>query len=244
MKSSLNALRLPPRVRSVAQAAVGGGSVNGELAWLSWAGTVWRLHGDGGTVYVKRAADLAAERDRLTWLSGRWPVPEVAGFLHASGDDWLLTRELPGVPLDLAAGGAHIKGSPRTHGAARFVGNKGGHPSFAWEPARVAQLFGEILRGLHDTDADGCPFGVARAGRVVIHGDYCLPNVLMQDGKLSGLLDVGQAGLGDPREDLAAGVWTLQYNFGAGHARDFLDAYGAPAMTDQEIERLRRRYAR
>jgi aminoglycoside phosphotransferase len=79
---------------------------------------------------------------------------------------------------------------------------------------------------------------------VVIHGDYCLPNVLMQDGKLSGLLDVGLAGLGDPREDLAAGVWTLQYNFGVGHARDFLDAYGAPAMTDQEIERLRRRYAR
>jgi len=36
----------------------------------------------------------------------------------------------------------------------------------------------------------------------------------------------------------------LQYNFGPGYARGFLDANGAPAMTDPEIERLRRRYGR
>jgi len=53
---------------------------------------------------------------------------------------------------------------------------------------------------------------------------------------------VGQTGLGDPRQDLAAGVWSLQYNFGPGHGREFLDAYGAPPMADQEIERLRRKY--
>ena len=71
-----------------------------------------------------------------------------------------------------------------------------------------------------------------------------MPNVLVSEGELSALVDVGAAGLGDPRQDLAAGVWTLQYNFGPGHAREFLDAYGAPPMTDQEIERLRRRYGR
>ena len=73
---------------------------------------------------------------------------------------------------------------------------------------------------------------------------YCLPNVLVQDGKLSGLVDVGQSGLGDPEVDLAAGVWTLQYNFGKGFARAFLEVYGWPPMTDQAIEKLRRRYAR
>ena len=43
---------------------------------------------------------------------------------------------------------------------------------------------------------------------------------------------------------LAASVWTLQYNYGPGFGREFLDAYGASPMTDVEIERLRRRYAR
>jgi aminoglycoside phosphotransferase len=191
-----------------------------EFAWMSWAGTVWRLGGESGAVYVKRAAHLADERDRLAWLSGRWPVPEVVGFHRAAGDDWLLTREVPGVPLY--------------------------HPSIGLPPAGVARVLGEILREVHRTEAVGCPFGTAKPGHVLIHGDYCLPNVLVAGAppQLSALIDVGQAGLGDPRDDLAAGVWTLQYNYGPGVAREFLDAYGAPQMTDAQIEHLRRRYAR
>ena len=220
MKSSSpsSTLRLPREVRSAALAAIGGKRINAEFAWLSWAGTVWRLAGESGAVFVKRAAELTAERDRLAWLAGRWPVPEVVGFFHISGDDWLLTREVPGVPLY--------------------------HASIGWEPSRVAAVFGEILRGLHSTDASGCPFGVKKRGNVLIHGDYCLPNILVQDGKLSALIDVGRSGFGNPEDDLAAGVWTLQYNFGKGFAREFLDAYGWPPMTDQAIERLRRKYGR
>ncbi len=216
MKSS--PLPLPSGVRASAESALGAAPIREDFAWMSWAGTVWRLSGETGSVFVKRAADLAGERDRLAWLAGRWPVPEVVGFLHEMGDDWLVTREVPGVPMS--------------------------QPSNGWEPSRVATKLGEILRVLHSTDAAGCPFGVSRRGNVLIHGDYCLPNVLVQDGELSGLVDVGQSRLGNPDDDLAAGVWTLQYNFGEGFARAFLDAYGWPPMTDQAIEKLRRKYAR
>ena len=205
-------------MRGAALAAIGGKRIKAEFAWLSWAGTVWRLVGESGAIFVKRAAELAPERDRLAWLAGRWPVPVVVGFFNISGDDWLLTREVPGVPLY--------------------------HPSVGWEPLRVAKLFGEILRGLHATDAAGCPFGVRKRGNVLIHGDYCLPNVLVQEGKLSALIDVGRSGLGNPEDDLAAGVWTLQYTFGKGFARDFLEAYRWPPMTAQAIEKLRRKYGR
>jgi aminoglycoside phosphotransferase len=223
MESSSATLRMPRRVRAAALAAIGRARAGradefGELAWMSWAGTVWRLAGDSGVVYVKRAAALAGERDRLEWLQGRLPVPEVLGFFHAAGDEWLMTREVPGVPLF--------------------------HRSVAWPPSRVARVLGEILRAIHATDATDCPFGVRKRGHVLVHGDYCLPNVLVSGGVLTGLIDVGRTGLGDPRVDLAAGVWSLQYNFGPGQARDFLDAYGAAPMTDQEIERLRRRYGR
>jgi aminoglycoside phosphotransferase len=218
MESSSATLRLPRRVRAAAQAAVGESRLSSELAWMSWAGTVWRLGGESRAVYVKRAAHLVDERDRLAWLAGRWPVPEVVGFYHAAGDDWLLTREVAGVPLH--------------------------HPSVGLPPASVASLLGEILREIHRTDATGCPFGTPKRGHVLIHGDYCLPNVLVVGGKLSALIDVGGAGLGDPRDDLAAGVWTLHYNYGPGFAGEFLEAYGAPAMTDAELERLRRSYGR
>ena len=217
MKSS--PLPLPANVRAAAAAALGGGAIREEFAWMSWAGTVWRLTGEGGAVmFVKRAADLAGERDRLAWLDGRWPVPRVAGFFHELGDDWLLTHEITGVPMY--------------------------HPSVGWQPLRVAGRLGEILRGLHATEATDCPFGVRKQGHVLIHGDYCLPNVLVSDGELRGLVDVGLSGLGNPEDDLAAGVWTLQYNYGKGFARAFLDAYGWPPMTDVAIEKLRRRYSR
>jgi aminoglycoside phosphotransferase len=214
----MGTLRLPMEVRAAALAALGGKGLHGELAWMSWAGTVWRLVGESGAVYVKRAANLVDERDRTAWLAGRWPVPEVIGFFQAFGDDWLLTREVTGVPLY--------------------------HASVGWEPARVARRFGEILREIHSTDSTGCPFGERKPGHVLIHGDYCLPNVLVEDGRLTALVDLGQSGLGDPRDDLAAGLWTLHYNFGHGYAPDFLDAYGVPPMTDRDTERLRRRYGK
>jgi len=210
---------LPPEVRQATQAALGGEPVSEEFAWMSWAGTVWRVRGaDGAAVFVKRAANLTAERDRAAWLTGRWPVPEVVGLFQALGDDWLVTRAVPGVPMF--------------------------DSSVGWEPARVAVTFGEILKQLHAVDATGCPFGVSKRGHVLIHGDYCLPNVLVHDGRFSAVVDVGLVGLGNPEIDLAAGVWTLQYNYGKGFARAFLDAYGWPPMSDEAIEKLRRRYAR
>jgi aminoglycoside phosphotransferase len=211
-------LKLPTQVRAAAMASLGAKSLREEFAWMSWAGTVWRLVGESGAVYVKRAAHLADERDRTVWLAGRWPVPEVIGFYKAYGDDWLLTREVSGVPLY--------------------------HASIGWEPARVARRLGEILKEIHATDASGCPFGEAKPGLVLIHGDYCLPNVLVEQGRLTALVDLGRSGIGDPRDDFAAALWSLHYNYGPGYARDFLDAYGVPPMTDRDIERMRRRYGR
>ena len=63
-------MRLPPAVRAAALVAVGGTRLQKELAWMSWAGTVWRLEGQSGVVYVKRARDLEGERDRTVWMAG------------------------------------------------------------------------------------------------------------------------------------------------------------------------------
>lgn len=70
----------------------------------------------------------------------------------------------------------------------------------------------------------------ALRGRVLLHGDYCLPNIVFDRWKLSGFIDVGNGGVGDRHIDLFWGIWTLWYNLKTDRYGDrFLDAYGRDA---------------
>ena len=62
---------------------------------------------------------------------------------------------------------------------------------------------------------------------VLLHGDYCLPNIMLKDFKVTTFIDVGNGGIGDRHVDLFWGAWTLWFNLGTDAYRDrFLDAYG------------------
>lgn len=61
----------------------------------------------------------------------------------------------------------------------------------------------------------------------LLHGDYCLPNILLQNWQFSGFIDVGCGGVGDRHVDLFWGAWTLFFNLKTDRYSDrFLDAYG------------------
>ncbi|MBQ8849007.1 MAG: aminoglycoside 3'-phosphotransferase [Clostridia bacterium] len=61
----------------------------------------------------------------------------------------------------------------------------------------------------------------------LLHGDYCLPNIMLDGWKLSGFIDLGNGGVGDRHIDIFWGIWTLWYNLKTDKYRDrFLDAYG------------------
>ena len=65
----------------------------------------------------------------------------------------------------------------------------------------------------------------------LIHGDFCLPNVMLNDWKLSGFIDLGNGGVADKHIDLYWGAWTLNFNLGTEKYRDvFFDAYGRDAI--------------
>ena len=49
---------------------------------------------------------------------------------------------------------------------------------------------------------------------VFTHGDYCLPNIIIEERELSGVLDWDYAGLADPYADFASCVWSMGYNYG------------------------------
>ena len=61
----------------------------------------------------------------------------------------------------------------------------------------------------------------------VVHGDYCLPNILLKDWEFSALIDFDHAGVFDRHIDLYWAVWTLQRNLHTeAYTKTFLDAYG------------------
>ncbi|MBR2907473.1 MAG: aminoglycoside 3'-phosphotransferase [Clostridia bacterium] len=73
---------------------------------------------------------------------------------------------------------------------------------------------------------------------VLLHGDYCLPNIMLDDWRFSGFIDLGAGGIGDRHVDLFWGAWTLCFNLGTDAYRDrFFDAYGRD-LVDGEMIRL------
>lgn len=61
----------------------------------------------------------------------------------------------------------------------------------------------------------------------LLHGDYCLPNIILNNWQFSGFIDVDSAGVGDRHVDLFWGMWSLWFNLKTSAYRErFLDVYG------------------
>ena len=73
----------------------------------------------------------------------------------------------------------------------------------------------------------------------LLHGDYCLPNIMLRDWALSGFIDLGCGGVGDRHIDILWGVWTLQFNLHTNKWKDrFLDAYGRESLEEEMLPML------
>lgn len=72
----------------------------------------------------------------------------------------------------------------------------------------------------------------------LLHGDYCLPNIMLDNWNFSGFIDVGNGGTGDKHVDLFWGAWTLNFNLRTDiYSTRFLDAYGRD-MFEPEMLRV------
>ena len=201
---------------------------------------------------------LDDEADRMRWAVDYLPVPTVIEQGSNGHVDWLITRGLPGrdatdpawssapEPLVrvLAAGlrafhEAPVEACPfdfrlrraldhirqRLH-EGRIQPARDFHPEFSHLSAE--QAIAHLERTLPDSER-----------LVVCHGDYCLPNILIEADRASGFLDLGELGVADRWWDLAVATWSVTWNLGPGYEDLFLEEYGVERDHDRvEFYRL------
>lgn len=161
------------------------------------------------------------EAARLRWIAGRHPVPELlaCGADETDGGQWILTRAIDG---ETAVA-----------------------PRWRADPRQAVCALGEGLRALHEAlDPAECPWEywlaaasqepVADADRVVLHGDACAPNTLLDArGRWVAHVDLGALGAGDRWLDLAVGAQSLGWNYGEGWEVEYFAAYGIASDPDR-----------
>ncbi len=217
----------------------------------SKAAQVWFLDKDCG-FYLKNAPKGTLQKEALmtAFFHSKALGPEVITY-ESLDSDWLLTRRVPGEdctwqpykddPVRLCDTTASllrmlhetpVSGCPipnrtadylatarrnweiKAYDASLFPDNWG--YSTAQEAWSVIEETGHLLK----TDT-------------LLHGDYCLPNIMLHNWRFSGFIDLDTAGVGDKHVDLFWGMWSLQFNLKTDKYKDrFLDAYGRESINE------------
>jgi kanamycin kinase len=175
--------------------------------------------------------DLELEAIKLDWAGRFVRVPSVIAFDGDDDGSWLHTQGLPG--------------------------RSAVDPYWLARPRQAARAIGSGLRMMHDRlPVRDCPWSWSLADRlarirkpedrsliaeapaidrlVVCHGDACAPNtVLLDDGTVSGHVDLGMLGVADRWADLAIASYSLAWNYGGQWEAELFDAYGIDPDPDR-----------
>lgn len=216
---------------------------------------VWFLDREDG-LYLKTApkGSLRREADMTAFLHGKGLAAEVLSY-ESLEKDWLLTRAVPGEDCTF---GPYLEDPKRLSGilgeGLRLLHDlpTGGCP-ITDHTARYLRTAEENYRkGLFDPYyfqgenmtaekawALVTEYGPGLQSDVILHGDYCLPNVMLEDWRFSGFIDLDHGGIGDRHIDLFWGAWSLGFNLGTDEWRDrFLDAYGRDIINEELLRAI------
>lgn len=215
---------------------------------------VYYLDKDEG-YYLKSATKGTLEREAAltAYFHGKQLAAEMLAY--TSGEqDWLLTRRLPGEDCICSA----YLGDPKrlcdtcaellrtlheqdhrdcpvpNLTAERLVGAEKHYRRRQYDPSLFPDNWGYnspeeawdvIEKNTRYLNTD-----------TLLHGDYCLPNILLDDWRFSGFIDLGGGGVGDRHFDLFWGIWSLGFNLKTDAFRQrFLDAYGREQVNEETL---------
>lgn len=191
----------------------------------------------------------------LRWLHGKLPVPRVHYYEKFQGKEYLLMSEIEGLDCSNPAHHSDMEGLVRN----LALGLRQIHslditdcPFDQTLETKLEKARLNVERGLVDEDdlqpeyqgktaselykmlLDRIP---PREDLVFTHGDYCLPNIILKDTKVSGFIDLGRAGVADRYQDLALAVRSLKYNLQSDKLVDlFFEIYGIEDVDQSKVD--------
>ena len=207
----------------------------------------------GPGFYLKRApkGSLQKEAALTRFFHRKGLGPEILAY-ESLEHDWLLTRRVPGEDCTFRMYLEDPEKLCDTLGTLLRQLHET-DPSGCPVPDRTADYLAtarrNYLAGAYDKQQFPDNWGYATAEEAwcvieecgkylhadtLLHGDYCLPNIMLDDWHLSGFIDLDGAGVGDRHVDLFWGIWSLQFNLKTDRYRDrFLDAYGREDIQEE-----------
>lgn len=169
----------------------------------------------------------------MRWLEGRLPAPRVLAYEKEKGYGYLLMSRIggemachrdylsrPDVLLPLLAEALHLFWRADCAGCPR---NRSVDVELREARERVEKGLVDVERAEADTFGPG---GFASPEKllqwlednrppmepVLSHGDFCLPNIFLKDGRIAGFIDLGDTGVGDKWRDIALCLRSLRHN--------------------------------
>ena len=207
---------------------------------------VYYLEKNGG-YFLKRSASGALEKEaaQTAYFHTLGLSAAVLDYRTEGEYDWLLTARVPGedcTHADHLADPARLADLIATRLRALHELDAAGCPVRDHTANYIATVERNYQSGIFDPSFLPPVMGDMRADKAfshfeahkhllqtdtLLHGDYCLPNILFDGWNFSGFIDLGNGGVGDRHVDLFWGAWTLAFNLGTDAYRDrFFDAYG------------------
>ena len=195
---------------------------------------------------------LSLERDAMQWLSGKLDVPEVIAYHVEGSTEYLVTRELPGAAsyeceldperlIQLLADALQdihaipMKGCPFDKTPVALIDR--GRDRIRAGIVTQKMVAEEGMDGSPDEALDELAVSMpAIEGPVINHGDYCLPNILIDQGSVSSFIDLGYVGIGDPYRDYTAAQYSVRRNLGDEWVQPFFDACGVEALDETRLK--------
>lgn len=202
----------------------------------------------------KLKKSMKREVELLKWLEGKLPVPKVLLFASNTEYEYLLMTEVKGIhscdssfESDLPKlVGLLAKGLRMIHSIDIKNCSFDQRLSIKLKEAEYRTVnglvdeddFDDIRRGRKAVDlfqelVVAIP---ASEDLVFTHGDYCLPNIIIDNGDISGFIDWGSGGIADRYQDLALAARSLEYNFGAKWVPLLFKEYGLDSIDYSKIE--------